>query len=102
MRWQCFSPNWTEYEQAKAYRMIFNQKRGLLMTVAETVASQGRSKGTAVYPFKVRAHGFPLKRLIAFSVAIAALFGSVNLVQAQIIALLHAGAHWPTIDRTAK
>ncbi|PUA18082.1 filamentous hemagglutinin N-terminal domain-containing protein [Glaciimonas sp. PCH181] len=85
----------------QAYRVIFNQKRGMLMAVAETVASQGKSTGAGGMSRSGKAHGARLLKLIYLSVAIAAVFGSITVVHAQIVALPNAGAHRPTIDRTA-
>ncbi|AMP16359.1 hemagglutinin repeat-containing protein [Collimonas pratensis] len=80
------------------FRVIFNKNRGMLMAVAENVASQG--KGTASGSAS-SASGTPLMRLVHLGVAIAALFGGVTFVQAQIVADPNAGNRRPTVSTTA-
>ncbi|MGB7192392.1 MAG: hemagglutinin repeat-containing protein [Collimonas pratensis] len=82
----------------KNFRVIFNKNRGMLMAVAENVASQG--KGTASGSAS-SASGTPLMRLVHLGVAIAALFGGVTFVQAQIVADPNAGNRRPTVSTTA-
>ncbi|AMO94017.1 hemagluttinin repeat family protein [Collimonas fungivorans] len=78
------------------FRVIFNKHRGMLMAVAENVASQGKGAGAGS-----SATTLPLMRLVHLGVTIAALFGNVTFVQAQIVADPNAGSHRPTVGQTA-
>lgn len=78
------------------FRVIFNKHRGMLMAVAEDVASQGKGAGTGSGAISA-----PLMRLAHLGVAIAALFGGVTFVQAQIVADPNAGNRRPTVTQTA-
>jgi hypothetical protein len=40
------------------YRIIFNKTRGLLMAVAETAPSQGKTRGATATPSSARACGW--------------------------------------------
>ncbi|MFC5474728.1 hemagglutinin repeat-containing protein [Paraherbaspirillum soli] len=80
------------------YRVIFNKKRGALMAVSENVASQGKASQSGSVS---NGDSAPLMRLVHLSVAIAALFGGVTIVQAQIVANPNAGSKRPTVDQTA-
>jgi filamentous hemagglutinin len=87
----------------RAYRVIFNRKRRQVVAVAETVSSRGGTEsgpagnaaGKAVAPSDM------LFRLAYLGVAIAALFGAVTTVQAQIVADPNAGRQGPVIDHSA-
>ncbi|RXZ36330.1 filamentous hemagglutinin N-terminal domain-containing protein [Oxalobacteraceae bacterium CAVE-383] len=90
-----------------AYRVIFNRKRRQMMAVAETVSGRG---STADSPARNAAGVKTATQLISFmpsmklmhlGVAIAALFGAVAVVQAQIVADPNAGGQRPVIDQSA-
>ncbi|MEB0013613.1 hemagglutinin repeat-containing protein, partial [Glaciimonas sp. Cout2] len=83
----------------QAYRIIFNHARGERMVVAENVSGGGGKSKRSSGP--VRVTQWSGLRFIPLSLIIAALFGSVTVVQAQIIADPNAGAHRPTVDQTA-
>lgn len=86
----------------QAYRVIFNQKRHQLMAVAETVSGRGNAAGGQSR--RASGAGAPsirLMRLVHLGVAIAALFGAVTVVQAQMVADPNAGRQRPTIDQSA-
>ncbi|WP_211451092.1 hemagglutinin repeat-containing protein [Collimonas antrihumi] len=82
----------------QAYRVIFNKNRGMLMAVAENVSSQGKGTGANG---ESGVTSSPLMRLVHLGVAIAALFGAVTVVNAQIVADPNAGSRRPTVDQTA-
>ena len=80
------------------YRIVFNQARGALMAVAETVAAHQRGNPgapgarSAVSAFVLR----------ATTACVAAALGIFHLTaHAQIVADPNAGAHRPTIDQAA-
>ncbi|AMP13302.1 hemagglutinin repeat-containing protein [Collimonas pratensis] len=81
-----------------AYRLIFSQRRGMLVAVAEHVSSQGKGAQSGNAP---GASTSPLMRLVHLTVAVAALFGGVTVVNAQIVADPNAGSHRPTVVTTA-
>ncbi|KAF3997986.1 hemagglutinin repeat-containing protein [Glaciimonas immobilis] len=81
-----------------AYRVIFNRTLGRPTVVAENVSGGGKSGNAASTVGTVRSPSF---RLITLRVLIAAVFGSVTIVHAQIVADPNAGAHRPTVDQTA-
>ncbi|AIY42069.1 Putative large exoprotein involved in heme utilization or adhesion of ShlA/HecA/FhaA family [Collimonas arenae] len=81
------------------YRVIFNKHRGMLMAVAENVASQGKSTGGQAGSTVTSSS--PLMRLAYLGVAVAALFGGVTVVSAQIVADPNAGSRRPTVSTTA-
>ena len=82
-----------------AYRIIFNKNRGMLMAVAENVCNQGKGSQSGSAPATVNSS---LMRLVHLGVAIAALFGGVTFVQAQIVANPNAGPSMrPTVTQTA-
>lgn len=83
-----------------SYRIIFNKKRGTLMAVAETVKSRGKESYSSRAPTGQQ-HP-PLMRLIGLAVAVAAAFGNVTVVNAQIVSDPNAaGNKRPVIDTTA-
>ncbi|AIY40132.1 Putative large exoprotein involved in heme utilization or adhesion of ShlA/HecA/FhaA family [Collimonas arenae] len=82
-----------------SYRVIFNKNRGMLMAVAEDVASQGKSAGSQSGSAATTTS--PLMRLAYLGVAVAALFGGVSVVSAQIVADPNAGSRRPTVTSTA-
>uniref|UniRef100_UPI001B8B3245 two-partner secretion domain-containing protein n=1 Tax=Collimonas humicola TaxID=2825886 RepID=UPI001B8B3245 len=67
----------------QAYRVIFNKNRGMLMAVAENVSVQGKCTGAGSESGSTSS---PLLRFAHLAVAVSALFGSVTLVSAQIVA----------------
>jgi filamentous hemagglutinin len=89
-----------------AYRVIFNQQRRQWMAVAETVSGRGKAGGgpscgtSGACPLP-SLRLMPFAQLAYLSVAIAALFGGVTMVQAQIVADPNAGRQRPTIDQSA-
>ncbi|MDB5991967.1 MAG: filamentous hemagglutinin protein, partial [Herbaspirillum sp.] len=91
----------------QAYRVIFNQKRRQSMAVAETVSGRGNAAGgqsrrsSGAGSGSSAAPSMPLMRLVHLGVAIAALFGAVTVVQAQMVADPNAGRQRPTIDQSA-
>ncbi|WP_211464584.1 hemagglutinin repeat-containing protein [Collimonas silvisoli] len=83
----------------QAYRVIFNKNRGMLVAVAENVPSQG--KGSQSGSSSAVTHS-PLMRFAQLAVAVAALFGGVAIVQAQIVANPTAAPNMrPTVGVTA-
>ncbi|HWW04534.1 filamentous hemagglutinin N-terminal domain-containing protein, partial [Collimonas sp.] len=82
----------------QAYRVIFNKNRGMLVAVAENVPSQG--KGSQSGSSSAASYS-PLMRLVHLAVAVAALFGGVTFVQAQIVADPNAGSRRPAVTQTA-
>ncbi|SFB69505.1 hemagglutinin repeat-containing protein [Collimonas sp. OK412] len=80
------------------FRVIFNKNRGMLMAVAENVTSQGKGSEAGSTS---SATGAPLMRFAQLTVAVAALFGGVTLVSAQIVADPNAGNRRPTVTQTA-
>ncbi|WP_211462623.1 two-partner secretion domain-containing protein, partial [Collimonas silvisoli] len=82
-----------------AYRVIFNKNRGMLMAVAESVSSQGKGRAAGGAS---GASSSVLMRLVHLGVAIAALFGGVAVVQAQMVAYKSGGPQpIPAINQTA-
>ncbi|HJV72807.1 MAG TPA: filamentous hemagglutinin N-terminal domain-containing protein, partial [Noviherbaspirillum sp.] len=81
------------------YRIIFNKKRGMMMAVAETANSRGKDcggGGSTVLSI------WALMRLNRLAISIAALFGSVAIVHAQIVADPNAtGNKRPFVDVSA-
>ena len=82
----------------KNFRVIFNKNRGMLMAVAENVSSQGKGSGAGSASITASAS---LMRFAQLAVAVAALFGGVTLVSAQIVADPNAGNRRPTVTQTA-
>ncbi|WP_211468443.1 ESPR domain-containing protein [Collimonas silvisoli] len=83
----------------QAYRVIFNKNRGQMMVVAENVSSQGKGAGDGS---ESGANHSPLMRFAHLAVAIAALFGGVTLVSAQIVADPNAANNRkPTVTNAA-
>ncbi|HWW08180.1 hemagglutinin repeat-containing protein [Collimonas sp.] len=81
----------------QAYRVIFNKNRSMLMAVSENVSSQGKATGAGCAADVTAA---PLHRFATLSLLVAALFGGVTVVQAQMVAYKNGGSG-PTIDRSA-
>ncbi|WP_034301280.1 hemagglutinin repeat-containing protein [Herbaspirillum sp. RV1423] len=87
------------------YRIVFNQKTGEYAAVAETANARGkgRSNGNAasfIAAFSALTDLFSL-RLCHLAVGIAALFGSVTVVDAQVVAYRNApGNQRPTVLQT--
>src|SRR5437660_610779 len=65
-----------------AYRLIFSQRRGMPVAVAEHVSSQGKAAQSGSAP---GASPSSLMRLVHLAVAVAALLGGVTVVNAQIV-----------------
>ncbi|WP_211467973.1 two-partner secretion domain-containing protein [Collimonas silvisoli] len=84
---------------SQAYRVIFSKQRNALVVVAENVSNQ--AKGSGSQSGSAGAARSPLMRLVHLGVAVAALFGSVTVVNAQIVADPNAGSHRPTVSQTA-
>ncbi|SDY89732.1 filamentous hemagglutinin [Collimonas sp. OK242] len=83
----------------QAYRVIFNKKRGMLMAVAENISIQGKCTGVGSGSSCTSS---PLLRFAQLAVAVAALFGGVTLVNAQIVANPTAAPNMrPTVGVTA-
>ena len=82
----------------QAYRVIFNTTRGQSMAVAETVSSRGKRAGSGSAARRPRT---PLLRFATLGVMIAAVFGNVTLVHAQMVAYKNGVGPQPIIDRTA-
>ena len=86
-----------------AYRVIFNRKRRQFMAVAETASGFGNTNASPSRNTSV-AGSAPFTKLHRFShlcVAIAAIFGGVIIVHAQIVADPNAGGQRPVIDQSA-
>ncbi|WP_211444397.1 hemagglutinin repeat-containing protein [Collimonas humicola] len=81
----------------QAYRVIFNRARGMLMVVAENASRQGKG---AAGDSDARISALPLMRFAPLGLMVAALFGHVTVVQAQMVAYKNGGPR-PTIDQSA-
>jgi filamentous hemagglutinin len=83
----------------QAYRVIFNRNRGMLIAVAENVPSQGKGSQSGSSSTVTRS---PLMCFAQLAVVVAALFGGVTMVQAQIVANPTAAPNMrPTVGVTA-
>ncbi|AEK61565.1 hemagglutinin repeat-containing protein [Collimonas fungivorans] len=82
---------------SQAYRVIFSKQRHALVVVAENVSNQTKGSGSQSGGIA----SWPLMRLVHLAVAVAALFGGVTAVNAQIVADPNAGGHRPAVGTTA-
>jgi len=88
-----------------SYRVVFNRKTGAYTAVAETASAHGKgcSAGNAasfIAAFSALTGLFSL-RFARLAVGIAALFGSVTVVDAQVVAYRNApGSQQPTVLQT--
>ncbi|QRX80833.1 hemagglutinin repeat-containing protein [Glaciimonas sp. PAMC28666] len=85
----------------QAYRVIFNRHRGIQMAVAENVSGQGKGGSAGSRARSISSPAAGVLRMVTLGVVIAALFGSVTVVHAQIVADPNAAARRPTVTQTA-
>jgi len=85
----------------QAYRVIFSQVAGTFIAVAENVSSQGKAKSKSINTQSVSTSKNTSLRFATVSVLVAALFGSVTMAHAQMVAYKNGAGPRPTIDQSA-
>ena len=84
----------------QAYRVIFSQVVGTFIAVAENVSSHGKTKSKSVSSSNAFSSKNASLRFATLSVVVAALFGSVTIAHAQMVAYKNGAGPRPIIDRS--
>lgn len=85
----------------QAYRVIFSQVVGTFIAVAENVSGQGKAKSKSINTTSAPTSKNLSLRFSTLSVMVAAMFGSVTVAHAQMVAYKNGAGPRPTIDRSA-
>jgi len=85
----------------QAYRVIFSQVVGTFIAVAENVSGQGKAKNKSINTTSASTSKNASLRFTTLSVMVAAMFGSVTVAHAQMVAYKNGAGPRPVIDQSA-